>query len=500
MVNENNKESEFKNILEQIGEIIFISKDFRFLYINSAAKRFFSFVDNQHINKRIDNFISIDTIKKLDTLDSGEKQTLKIKTLDNCEKWIELSRVPIQWNGENAVMNIIIDVSEHKKSEENLKLAILKAENADRLKSSFLANMSHEIRTPLNAIIGFSQLLSMDEVPEELKKEYYKLIDTNSFQLLELIDDIIDLAKVESGQIRTNISRFNVNELMKEIFLDFSVQLKQKTNLTLKIKTPVKSEDIFIETDRQRVIQVITNLISNALKNTKKGTITIGYRIIDRTKVEFYVKDTGIGIQKELLDKVFDRFSQLNPTRNKNTRGTGLGLSISKKLIELLNGKIYVDSIFGKGATFAFVLPYKSEHKSIQAKKTIKSSTPTLIDWSKKTILLAEDEDSNFLFIQEALRRTNVNLIRAKDGIETLNILASDKQIDLILLDINMPNMDGYETFENIRSNSISTPVIAQTAYAMIEDKDKILALGMDSYISKPIQINVLLETILRFI
>jgi len=273
------------------------------------------------------------------------------------------------------------------------------------------------------------------------------------------------------------------------------LEYKDKKEIKLVTKSPIQSDEIFIESDRQRILQVFNNLLSNALKFTKSGQITIGYRVLDRFMIQFYVKDTGIGIQKEKQDIIFNRFQQLNLVRNTKSKGTGLGLTISKNIINLLGGELSVQSVFGKGTTFSFTIPYKSEDNNLELLKA-KKSIPTFLDWSDKVILLVEDEESNYFFIKEVLRKTKVQLIWVENGLEAIELLKSKQQVDLILMDIQMPVMDGYEAFNKIKDLGFNMPIIAQTAYAMVDEKEKIQKMGFENYISKPLQINLLLEII----
>ena len=505
MFNFSNQDRQFLDLLEKVSQSIFVTNNFQFLFVNPKAIDFFACGPDIY-QKQFSDFINSEDLQiflnRQDLNADEQKMVLRIKNGSNIEKWVEISSVPIIWEDKKAILNFIVDITVQKETEEHLQSLKKTSEETDRLKSFFLANMSHEIRTPLNAIIGFSQLLSQDDVPEELRLKYYNLIDNNSNQLLELIDDIIDLSKIEAGEMALNNSYFSINEVIKELELNFNESIlhnKDNSKVKLVTKLPVKTDGVFISSDRQRVLQVFNNLLSNAIKFTKSGQITIGYRVLDRYLLEFYVKDTGVGIPLEKQTIIFDRFQQLNLFRNTKSKGTGLGLTISQNLVNLLGGKLTVQSVFGKGSTFTFTLPYKSEDKQphiLKAKKNI----PAFIDWSEKTILLAEDEESNYFFIKEILRKTKVQLLWAEDGEKAIELLKSAQKVDLILMDIRMPVMDGYETLIKIKELGFKLPIIAQTAYAMIEEKEKIRSAGFDNYISKPIQINLLLEMISSFL
>ncbi len=512
MIDEGNKkqneikiqEELLRLILDKSPQSIFVLEGLEVKYANKKGLQFFNRekedVCLSDMNEYISKYKGVIAQRVLD----GEDflTTFEIQDGDFKGRWVELRSIPVYWNNKKSSINYLSDVTEHKQEQDNVLLAKEKAEEADRLKSSFLANMSHEIRTPLNAIVGFAQLLSQEDMPLNLKKKYNHLIDLNSQQLLNLVDDITDIVKIESGEITINKSDFNLNRFLEELYHNFNEILKNNDRgklVEFKLNTPPDSEHILIDTDKHRLSQVITNLLNNALKFTKKGSITLSYKIDHKGFIEFSVKDTGVGIHKRNQSSIFDRFYQIKTNTSPKTKGTGLGLAISKQLTELLGGEMRVESQFGEGSTFKFTIPYQVD-TSVTSENSKKGSVPAYLDWSSKTILLVEDEESNYIFMREVLSRTKVNLKWAENGREAIDILNSGEKIDVILLDIRMPVMDGYETIEKIREMGINIPVIAQTAYAMVEDKDKMITAGFDAYLSKPIQINLLFSTLYRFI
>ncbi len=507
----NKKQSEIK-IQEELLRIIFdksphsifVLQGLEVKYVNKRGMDFFNCHEEAPCLKKISDYISVYKANVAQRVLDGEDFVTTVKIEDEVLKnrWIELRSVPVFWDGVASSVNYVSDVTERKQEEDNAVLAKEKAEEADRLKSSFLANMSHEIRTPLNAIVGFAQLLTQEDLPFDLKQKYNSLIDSNSRQLLNLVDDITDIVKIESGEITISKSDFNLNQFLKEVYHNFKEVLKnneKKSSVKFLMDIPSETDDVLIDTDKHRLSQIITNLLNNALKFTKKGEIRLSYKIDHKGFIEFSVKDTGVGIHKEKQDSIFDRFYQVKMSDVSKSRGTGLGLSISKQLTELLGGDMRVESQFGKGSTFKFTIPYQVD-VSFRAGISKKRTMPTYLDWSAKTILLVEDEDSNYIFMREVLSRTKVNLKWAENGQEAIDILKSGEKVDAILLDIRMPVMDGYETIEKIKEMNLNIPVIAQTAYAMVEDKDKMVAAGFDAYLSKPIQINLLFSTLSRFI
>jgi PAS domain S-box-containing protein len=389
------------------------------------------------------------------------------------------------------------DISERKQKEENLKKAKEKAEEADKLKSAFLANMSHEIRTPMNAIIGFSDLLVSEEYSLEEKKEFGNLIKNSGNSLLKLIDDIIDISIMEAGHLKLNISPQFVNTHLNEIILFFqeekTVRGKQSVEIILNI--PPNSDKISINTDPVRFRQVINNLIGNALKFTENGRIEIGYRYENDSVLCFFVKDSGIGIRPEKLDKIFERFNKLEDDR-RIYAGTGLGLTISKKIVEELGGIMYVESEFEKGSTFSFTLPYYNSTLSLNSHLIeIENNIENKYLWKDKSILIVEDVDSNFLYLETLLIKTQAKLSWVKTGMEAVQYCKKNIP-DIILMDIQLPELSGYEATRQIRQIHPFIPIIAQTAYAFSGEKEKILEAGCNDYITKPIKPIILFEAI----
>ncbi len=381
-----------------------------------------------------------------------------------------------------------------KEREDSLRISKEKAIEADRLKSAFLANMSHEIRTPMNSIVGFSELITRKTVSPEKKEIYANYIGNSSKSLLALIDDIIDIAKIEAGQLKIIKSAVPVNGALNELHAHYYAEIKRDTNknIDLKIHRSVDNDNFAILCDPIRLKQILTNLISNALKFTNTGLIEIGYVIPNNATIIFYVQDTGIGISHDKQSVIFDRFRQGDDSITRKYGGTGLGLAISKKLVELMGGRIWVESETGEGATFYFslplIIPNASEWHFDRVQRQPSGSFKDL------TILIAEDEDLNFMFLQEVLSPTMVNIIRACNGKEAIEMVKSNPSIDAVLMDIQMPILNGYAATQEIVAFRPELPVIAQTAYAMAEDRAKGFRAGCRDYISKPIRPEDLLE------
>jgi PAS domain S-box-containing protein len=379
----------------------------------------------------------------------------------------------------------------------NLELleAKQRAEESDKLKTAFLANMSHEIRTPMNGIMGFSGLLAKNNLAKEKKQKYIEIIKQNSHQLLSIINDLVDISKIEAGQIDIEEDEVRL-DLLSRSLADLYYQKAIDKNIDFYLDN--KGVDILIKTDETKLRQILINLLDNAFKFTHKGEIKFGYEVKD-SFIEFFVSDTGIGIDKESTAIIFERFRQVEITSARKYGGTGLGLSISKAYIEKMGGKIWVDSEIDKGSTFVFTLPLElSKGKTHEVQEV--DFEKDRIDWSSKVILVAEDELVNYKFFEEIFEGTKVNLIWAVNGQEAVEHCMVNETIDLVLMDIKMPVLNGYDATEKIKKIRPNLPVIAQTAYALIGDESKAFNAGCDDYIHKPIDIDELMKKIANFL
>jgi signal transduction histidine kinase/CheY-like chemotaxis protein len=383
-----------------------------------------------------------------------------------------------------------------EKSLQELKKAKEKAIENDRLKSVFLAEMSHEIRTPMNAILGFSNLLLKNNISAKNKNEYVRLIIENGNSLLNLINDLIDISKIEAEQLKINFTKCNLTELLEDLYLyynDLIVRSKRfKLSIELKLPSGHGDGNIYIFSDPQRLRQILVNLINNAIKFTYEGKIEFGFKINNDSITEFFVKDTGSGIANDKINSIFDLFEQAEDPYTRNSSGSGLGLSISKQLVELLGGNIWVKSTEGKGSTFYFNIP--SGRAGIEKFRNITkiSRFSENYDWSNKSILVAEDEKANFIYIKTVLGKTRAKIYWAENGLEAVN-LCKKKNIDLVLMDIKMPQMNGYEATREIKLMYPDMPVIAQTACTMPDDIERFIKAGCTDYIIKPIRSSELL-------
>nr|WP_278939637.1 ATP-binding protein [Parabacteroides johnsonii] len=385
---------------------------------------------------------------------------------------------------------LLILIDKQKEDEIELRKAKDKAEESDRLKSAFLANMSHEIRTPLNAIVGFSNLLTIAENEEE-RDEYINIISSNNELLLQLINDILDVAKIEAGTLEFIDSEIDINALLSDIEQSSRLKAPEGVQVSFVEKLPY----CIIMSDKNRLAQVITNFINNAIKFTKEGSIRFGYEHKD-DKLLFYVKDTGCGIEPEKKDLVFNRFVKLNSF----AQGTGLGLAICQMIVKKLGGEIGVESELGTGSTFWFTLPDTVIHGiNIQSIKTTVHEEAVINNTNPKkaTLLIAEDNESNYILIRAILKE--YDLLHARNGNEAIR-LYREHHPDLILMDLKMPDMDGYEATAEIRKEDSDIPIIAVTAFAFAEDEQRVRQSGFNGYAAKPIKPAELKKIIVQYL
>jgi PAS domain S-box-containing protein len=390
------------------------------------------------------------------------------------------------------------DITEMKKLHFDLLKAKEKAEESDRLKSAFLANMSHEIRTPLNGILGFTEIIADNEnLPKAKRKEFSDIIQKSGENLMQLINDILDISKLDSGQIVISNQMFDLSKALKTLYTLYRKKLDDsgKRNIQLNLLQP--SGNFIIHSDENRLIQVFTNLLDNAVKFTHKGEITFGFAGFRDNILEFKVTDTGIGIQKDKQEMIFNRFSQANEDIPKEYGGTGLGLSIVQMILSLLGGQIQVDSASGKGSDFTFTIRAEIDDQQIPLDGEILDSTKKLK--RKIKILLTEDDPVSQLYYQEVLKPDHFELKIASTGNEAL-IMLQKFDPDVILMDIRLPDIDGLEVVKRIRKTGNQVKIIAQTAYAMASDEQKAIMAGCNGFLTKPVKVHDLLENLNQMI
>lgn len=426
---------------------------------------------------------------------------VRVMTNDAEWKWIKIFLIQKEYSPDcnsNEIYSLSIDINEQKKAEVTLEEAKVKAEEANTSKSAFLANMSHEIRTPLNAIIGFSELLASAHSDKE-KEQFLQILKMNNEMLLQLVNDILDLAKIEAGTLEFTYSEVDINLLTSELNRQFEMKMKNKEKVSLVYEPSLPSYILY--TDRNRLTQVLFNFMSNAMKFTESGSIRMGYKPHEKG-IYFYVSDTGVGIKEEMVENVFERFTRFH----KDKKGNGLGLSISKTIIEKLGGEIGLTSVYGEGSTFWFILPTNTRPQGVEnitndEKFTIDASEEILTNAynedKRYTILIAEDMPDNY-HLCAAILSKKYNLLWAKNGEEAVSLFL-EHQPDTILMDLKMPDVDGYAATEAIRQLSTDIPIIALTAFAYSEDRDRVMNSGFSDFMTKPVNAGLLLDKVESF-
>ncbi len=508
IVNTQNSEDILRTIIEStLNGILVVNKDRKVTHYNSRFAEMWSIPetilktenDKELIKYVLDNIVDPEEFtNRIDKLYNSDEVSLDSIELKN-GKHFERFSTPLIINREIAgrVWNFH-DITDSKIAERALRNAKERAEESDRLKSIFLANISHEIRTPLNAITGFTELLLNDEESDE-KREYLSIIINNSVHLMQIINNILDLSKIESGRMEIDNSPYSLKTLFNIVCENAKIHILQtEKNIKITFRISEEINDILIG-DFQKLKQILNNLLNNAVKFTDYGFIEFGAVLKNKNTIEFYVEDTGIGIPEDRQDLVFERFIQLDSGTTKKYRGTGLGLTISKKLIELMGGEIRVKSKRAekRGTAFYFTLPYVPGNKPVDDEQDL--GNRDLIH--EGTILLIEDNIVNQVMTKKILEKKGLSVLTANHGLEGIKIIESDPSIDLVLLDIQMPGIDGYETANKIReiekeSGRQRIPIIALSAAAMYGDIKKCLESGCDEHIAKPVNQTQLIKII----
>ncbi len=502
----------YRLIINNLSDLIWVlNSEFKSEYISPGVQKMFGYSVEEYLELKYKDIYDEDgqiAVKEMIShisqgLKTGNiqqiKQSYMFETRGKCKDgsylWVEVIARPMFDNDSNFVgMNgVTRDISKRKKAEQDLVEAKEKAIEADRLKSAFLANMSHEIRTPMNAIIGFTDLLNEDDVDKDTREEYVELINSNSTHLLKLIDDIIDISKIEAGELKVEKTEIVLDSLFNELYhvhLESLKKAEKSADVELTYELPDKN--FTITSDPMRLQQILTNLLTNSIKFTEKGTISYGITAHDKDFVRFFVTDTGVGMSDEKLAYIFDRFRQVEEHTSRQYQGSGLGLAISKQLVTLLGGEIWVDSEINQGTTFYFTLPHTWEGDS-NLEKVVDEKEEQIYN-----VLIVEDDDTNYQLLKEILKHRNYRIYRAFDGIEAIEI-TEDEDLDIILMDIQLPRMDGYEATQQIREKNSDLPIIAQTAYANYNDVVKSLDAGCNDFIAKPIKRKKLLAMIDKY-
>ena len=494
-------ELKYREIFDSIDDAIFVQDAVtgKILEVNASAYKLYGSSKEQLLSSSIEElsaneegFRQADVLEKIRQAKESKhiKFEWRSKKRDGTVFWSEVHLTYSSLLGNDKVLAVVRDIAERKNLEQNLILARDSAEHSSKLKTAFLQNMSHEIRTPLNAITGFTALLKENDENMDIKTEYIDIIIKSSNQLISVVEDILTASRIQTGQIVINNKPIHLNKLLADLYTIY-IQKVFDPKLILKVSTFLPNSDDLIIIDETKLMEILINLLNNALKFTQEGLIDFGYTIREKN-LEFYVKDTGSGIKPELQNLIFERFAQADFTLSRNYGGTGLGLSISRSFVELMGGKIWVESEQGKGSAFYFTIPYVP----VKQKLTEETSEVYSVPEKNITILIAEDEYFNYLLIKELLKPLNYTIIKAVNGNEAVTLCLQNPEIDLVLMDIKMPDMDGLTALKEIQKIRPNLPIVAQTAYAMEQEKDYFLTQGFADYISKPIQKAELLKII----
>ncbi len=500
-------EEKYRSIVETTSEWIWeLDLEGNHTYCNRSVEEILGYP--------VEKFMQNNTFDLIDAEDretSRQKLSEHIRSKSGWRNWI------IRWKHKNGSLrylesnadpifnqegNVIgfrgvdRDITERKQAEEELQKAKEKAEESDRLKTSFLANMSHEIRTPMNGILGFTELLKDPDLTGKEQSKYIEVIQHSGERMLSIINDLIDISKIEAGQVELTIIPTSINKMLDALY-EFFLPEAEKKNLNLILKKELTDSRSIIETDEIKLNQIFTNLIKNALKYTDSGQIILGYRV-QNDSIIFYIQDSGIGIKPEYHKIIFERFLQGEINSERPIEGSGLGLSISKAFVEMLGGKIWVESELGKGSIFYVSLPYN--YITDTYKNVISANKQTEKILSDFVILIAEDDDISYRYLEEILIKKNIKILRANTGTEVVNLVNSNPEIGLILMDIKMPVMNGFEATKIIKRHRPDLPIIAQTAYAGANDCQRAIEAGCDDYIAKPINKDLLLTKIRKLL
>ncbi len=510
---ENLKRSElqYKNIFNSMFEMFQVIElvydqdgtaiDYKYLQVNPAFENLVNKKESELVGKRAKKIFGIvediwinafDRVEKTGKSESFEEYGAELNKYYSVKAWrVEKGQVAITFK----------DITEQKLYEKELIKAKEAAEEMDRLKSNFLANMSHEIRTPMNGILGFSDLLKTQNLTGKEQQKYIQIIQKSGVRMLNIINNIIDVSKIESGLMEVDISESNVNHHVDYIYSFFQPEIENK-GMQFSLRKSLPWSKANIKTDKEKLLAILTNLVKNAIKYSDEGEIELGY-IVKADFLEFYVKDTGIGIDSDRLEAIFERFIQADISDKKAFQGAGLGLSISKAFVEILGGQLWVESKKGEGSVFYFTIPFDTATK--EQIESVNENNPTApavdIDFPVKNlkVLIVEDDEVSILVLDYMVQKMSSNILYAKNGMEAIEVCRHHSDIDLIFMDINIPLQDGYTTTRQIRQFNQEVIIIAQTANRLTGDQEKAIEAGCNAYLAKPILKEELYSTIQFF-
>src|SRR5450759_2400591 len=490
-------------IENSLNEIyVFDTATLKFVYVNQGALRNLGFSGEEILALTpVDikpEFTTDSFLLAIEPLLTGKKDILNFETIHQRKNgttypvdiYLQLS----EFEGKQVFVAIILDITKRKQAESELIKAKEKAEESDRLKSAFLTNMSHEIRTPMNGILGFAELLKEPNLSSDDMEDYIQTIQISGARMLNTINNIVDISKIESGLIQVDIKETDINEKIEFTYKFFKPEVESK-GMQLFFKNGLPSKETIIKTDNEKVYGILTNLVRNAIKFTYEGSIEFGYEKKGEY-LEFYVKDTGVGIPENQKELIFERFRQGSENHTRGYEGSGLGLSICKSYVEMLGGEIWVESEEGKGSIFYFTIPYNAATEEKSAIRKDVSEEDKEVQVKKLKILIAEDDEISYSLLTRMLRNISKEVLHAITGVQAVEACRNNPDLDLVLMDIRMHKMDGNEATRQIRQFNKDVIIIAQTAYGFSDDRKKAIEAGCNDYISKPIKKDELLALI----
>jgi PAS domain S-box-containing protein len=491
--------------------VIITDPDTRIQYVNDCFARFSGMEANDLIGvtpfEITRGQVPLNEYKDLwDNVKKGEiwKGELEYLKRDGQKVWLSITVSPVldDTHGISNFVAIMEEITDRKIAEQTLRRAKEEAEKSDHLKSAFLANMSHEIRTPMNAILGFSSLLKEGDLDHEQSNYYVDIINSKGRDLLRIISDIIDISRIEAGDLYIKMEPVEIYPFIREIFREFKedTQVQTRSNLQFRLKIHEPEIPLIVNTDPARLKQVLVNLIQNALKFTPDGFVELGFKLKKDNDIHFYIKDSGVGIPEDKVKIIFERFRQLDESHTREYGGTGLGLAICKNLLDLMGTELSVKTTEGRGSEFSFRMKYISTQSTKQPQPAEETEIIPILDLEGRKILIAEDDGSSYLYLESLLSRYSAEIIWAKNGIQAVDMVKRNKDIDLVLMDIRMPDMNGIEATRIIRNKHPDLPIIAQTAYAQVKDRNLALENGCTDYLSKPISAVKLVKLLSRYI
>jgi len=499
----------FKILLQSANDgISFYDKDWNLKFSNSAFYSVIGYNKESYLTEDPSIFIHPDDmdyqVKRIEALKSKGFHESELRLRHKDGHYLILSAKSVTIRDENGeifgALTISRDITRMKQVHEELIKANFEAETSNRLKTSFLANISHEIRTPLNSVVGFSNLLLSNDLTPEMKAEYIEHINYNSEKLLQIIGDIIDLSRLESSQIEITYEETSVSGIVNEVVDEARKVIKRTEKpIILNLKNQYGDDSDLIFTDKIWLKRVLTHLMDNAVKFTLDGSIELSY-LREENDLVFRIKDTGIGINKENLGRIFEEFRQEIDGHHRPFEGLGIGLTLAKEVIERMGGKIRVQSEKGMGSEFSFSIPFRPAGSARGKLKSMIDQTDKSKDWSSRKCLLVDDNRDVLIYLKRILLDSGINVLMARSGDEAINTIKNTTDIDVVLLDMQMPGINGIEATKEIRKIRKDLPIIAQTAFIFEDDKDIILQAGCDACLIKPIRKEHLLTVMSSFL